>query len=460
MAHTIDPVTAKRLADQLQSGNWLDGRNFGDGLPGSDELNTKLQCVVEFFGIGWLMREQDHPISNLWKRDDFLATNELLLLGDSLSRLRTVDHDWTKDQVARAKRENQDNRIGAQFELIALGALETHGQHVMPLRKNHPGCDALVTLSQGTQVYLSLKNFGVGSAFEKAFRMQASGVADFLRAEMGQRRMNGVALAIVAAAYPFEADWQTLRSTILSLLNSNLHSSPISQGIWSLYPLPLPGGQGSLHENYVSYQCTMLAAYHQNEKKNLLDKLYGAAVNLEKHNKAFPYAAYKGLLVRLPEDASVAACSRWVRDFYDDRPGTHVDFIWLYQASIVTDRVQNTTSINHSFVPIPRDPTIFPFRGEAEEKSGIIATFYVGTCTINPSRLVIGPAPGRPVVDAYMFQRGEIYRRAAVMPSGDMQGQMNLIGDGIIEHTVFNALGGEMVLSGKFPRSNRVTLLT
>jgi hypothetical protein len=80
----------------------------------------------------------------------------------------------------------------------------------------------------------------------------------------------------------------------------------------------------------MSYQCTILAPYHKNERKNLLDKLYDGAANVERHHAKFPSVAYKALLVRIPDGASVAACSEWAREFYRGRIETSVDFIFLY----------------------------------------------------------------------------------------------------------------------------------
>jgi hypothetical protein len=455
----MDAIIADRLAQQTRSGNWLHGRGLGSGLPKSEELNARLQHVVEHFEIEWLTEDQDHPISTLWKRDDPLATNELLLLGDSLSRMCLVDPGWTREQVLKAKQKNPNNRIGAQFELLALASLEGRGQRVIPLKKDHPGCDAGVTLRNGTQIYISLKNFGA-SSFETSFRSRAKSVADFLRLEMRRRGLNGTAIIVVATAYPTEADWQALRSAIASFFG--LHHAPkfSSIGIWSLYLVGLPGGMTNLHEGYPSYQCTVLAPYHKNEQKNLLDKLYEASVNLERHRKKFPAAAYRGLFVRMSEGASIAACSEWAREFYLARTETRVDFMFLYQISVAEDPTHDTTAITHSIAPIARDATVFPLKNERGAEDHCTATFYVGTCTENPPKLIFSVAPGKSIQDCYLFQHGEIYRRAVIAGDGSMEGHMRIIGDGIIEHSVFSLNGQEAIISGKFPNSNRLMLLT
>jgi hypothetical protein len=64
--------------------DYLRGRNNPlRNLPDA-EVNGRLASVVERFGKNWLDKGGNNPLQKLWRRQDGLATDELLIFGDAL----------------------------------------------------------------------------------------------------------------------------------------------------------------------------------------------------------------------------------------------------------------------------------------------------------------------------------------------------------------------------------------
>ena len=62
------------------------GRQTAHLAASSDEINQRFAALDEAFGEAWLSAG-DHPLQALWQRNDFLAINQLFLLGDAVGGL-------------------------------------------------------------------------------------------------------------------------------------------------------------------------------------------------------------------------------------------------------------------------------------------------------------------------------------------------------------------------------------
>lgn len=67
------------------------------------EVNEKIELFVRLLGEAWLDEEVDHPVRNVWKRRDYLATNELVNLVYAIDAIYKLDSKWLKDQLKRVK---------------------------------------------------------------------------------------------------------------------------------------------------------------------------------------------------------------------------------------------------------------------------------------------------------------------------------------------------------------------
>ena len=118
------------MAENQEKGNFLRGRNNPLRNVADAEINAKLASVVEWFGENWLEKGSKNPVQRIWHRQDGLATDELVILGDALQRLESENERWVQKTVNKIKTADDNNRSGAVFELIGLSLFEAGDQRV------------------------------------------------------------------------------------------------------------------------------------------------------------------------------------------------------------------------------------------------------------------------------------------------------------------------------------------
>ena len=96
------------------------------------ELNAKLAALALAFDETWLKADSGHPLQALWRRQDALATNELLNFGDAMERLHQEAPAWLKGQVRVIKTGDAGQSAGAIFEVLALNLFSRQFCRVIP----------------------------------------------------------------------------------------------------------------------------------------------------------------------------------------------------------------------------------------------------------------------------------------------------------------------------------------
>ncbi len=138
--------------------NYLLGRQNPIHEVPSNKLNEMLAILVSEFGEEWLNTGNSNPVQQLWQRQDWLSTCELLLLGNSLKILKPVAPNWVSEQVKLIKKEDRNNRRGALFELLALSLFDGEGVSIKPAANSNPGYDGTVFLPRNASIQISVKS--------------------------------------------------------------------------------------------------------------------------------------------------------------------------------------------------------------------------------------------------------------------------------------------------------------
>src|SRR6185312_5901050 len=102
------------------------------------EANTYIKLVEKSFGATWLGLPEDDSLRTLWRRDDEVATMELLNLGWAIQQMLRVSRRWTRRQIDNIKTGNDSQRRGAIFEIISLAAFAFKNK-VTPAPDSNPG---------------------------------------------------------------------------------------------------------------------------------------------------------------------------------------------------------------------------------------------------------------------------------------------------------------------------------
>jgi len=436
--------------------NYLRGRNTPFPLEKHAEVNGKLATVASTFGENWLLLKKEHPLQELWARDDGLATVELAWLGDAIERMNVIDAAWTAREIKKIKSKDSNNRAGALFEILGLSAFQGTAQTVRPMGKDNPGYDGIVELADKTEIQLSLKNYGTRS-YEVDVRKHGRALEKKAVQFLTKSRLTGVGVRIMARAYPPSmAHWRNiedgLEQAIIPALGRNA-PVPVND-FWTLRAYNLPDKFKPWSQQYLSHMFMLTVPHHPNELKNITDRLDEACANFRAHARNSPPNTPRAVLVRVPASASTELCRDWALDYFlqSEEP---LDGIILYQPTVVRDLAADTSSLAH-YVVLVENPKWAQPGGNPLRK--VQPNVFVGVPIRQPSSLVITDGATRfPLRGMYMYQRGDLYT-VHQMQAG-VTARLRNLAPGIRLHAVFNINGREEIIQGKFPPDDELLLL-
>lgn len=421
---------------------------------GNAEIERRLVALVRHFKEPWLSAEGDHPVQKLWSRRDGLATIELVLLGDAVLFGEAMDATWLARQVKDIKTGPRNNRRGAMFEL--LGANLIKGPSISPTPKAFPGFDLRGRFEDGSQTLVSLKSYGE-SVHETQFAVEGRSVENAFLARLKSLSMNGICLRAVAGSYPSKADWKQLRDTIRQLIpGATLRRGVLhSVGIWAVALVDCPQEVQPIASGHLSAQVLFLAPFHQNESKNLLDKLDEAAVNARKHARANADNCAHLIVVRIPETMPLGTCAIWAKEYVASNAAGPVDAVLLYQPTVV-DTDEGETRLDHGHF----ECCIPSFTHWSIPTRRVTYSPLIGSASNGSQRRLLN-APAEVSVDnMYVYQRGNFYTVfKPKSPDEPLKGQVDNLASGIVRHAVMK-MGDEdgMLLSGIFPPKKSLSI--
>jgi hypothetical protein len=420
------------------------------------DVEGMLTAVATHFDEGWLQASDgEHPLQQLWRRSDFLSTNELATLGHAILVMGPHTR-WITEQVRLAKGRDPNNARGALFELIGLALLSRPACVVEPHAHSHPGVDARLRYATGGELPLSLKSYHF-SSHRKESRRYSTDVWTALRAQLAAAPRPPLSVVgSCADKTPSATDWITLRRAVeLGTRRFTGGTSVILEPPWAIRFSPIAPIHGRFAEKHPSLHLILLAHQHRNEQKNFISKLDEARANLEKHSGG----SIGVLLIRLPPGAPIGACRAWSQTYLAENPASPLAGVLLFQAAVAA---------------LPHDTTGIALHiegatgGRLEEwrdRHGVSPPLFafralVGTPVDVPiqQHAALGDGSSVALGDYYVFQRGDLYVLAEER-DGTATGNVRHLGDGVFLHSVFSISGKEMVLSGKFPPSHDLLIL-
>jgi hypothetical protein len=327
---------------------FVEGR-ANPGLP-VDHLEDALGAVARAFGEEWLTAKKDHPLRRLWRRGDFLATNELYWLGDSFMRL-SANERWIGHAVERIKLPNRNDRVGLTFEVLGLAAFATSDQKLALPSANNPDWDGELSVGDGPRYRLSVKNFGESSRdgeFRKKSEEATALILDFATHAM----LPWIHVKIETSEYPDSGVWRKVMAAIPTAIRSR--GQPLAGDSWQIIASDTrPASEHPLDPYHLSYSVLAIGPRHPNERKNFLDKIEAACLSFDKAARAYDANTFAMPLIRLSENAPIEAYVEYARE-YLTRDEVALAGLWLYQCSVAVDMKADTTGLHHFLIPIIR----------------------------------------------------------------------------------------------------------
>lgn len=422
------------------------------------ELNSYLDALAQAFGLDWLTAGGAAPLQQLWARRDFLATNQLLLLGDAVQHLGSINPAWAKQQVKLVKGNDANNSRGAIFEFVGLNLFRQCGLGVVPATGSNPGYDGTVRYADG-ELRLSLKSYGASNP-ERTVEAKALKIRDLFAALLQKQDRSGFDLRIACKRYPTDDDWAALESALPSLIaNLPADHAGVQVGEWSVFGRQLHlTGDEKLAPSRRSYMFVLWCPHHKNEHLNLESKLDEAAANFTRHAGDAAPSTRRGVLVRLHENASVAMCETWAKNYLAARQSSPLDAIFLYQPAVGQNIQEDTSTVVHSLVPVMNAA----FVRWLAAGHPLSVRFLVGLTrsTAMPRELRNDEGHVLQLDDAYLIQRGEIYRLFEVK-NGVGEAHLKNPASGIMYHAIMRQDdGAEIEFQGIYPPTHDVVLFS
>lgn len=442
-----------------------------------EELERYMKILEASFGLKWLEEKSDHPLQVLWKRNDILSTNELYTLACSIETLGKIDPVWTKKQLVFVKSKDKNNSKGAIFEFIGLNMMNDPDHTVKPARLNQAGYDGVLTRIDGTELRVSIKNYG-SSSFQKSFEKKSKTIEAKIITLLKKYKYPPVQVILdFPDKYPNERDWKMLEDRIDEIFKNKRNdkdpfsalvepvdykkefSKDNSRIIFILIIAPITSQGEQLHEKFQSYTVLISAAYHENEYRNLFSKMDDACANLLKHSAVEDENTINSLLLHLPDTVSLDKCEQWLNDYFEEFPHKQITFVILYQPMVAENLDTDQTVIQHSY-------RLYIRKGKMV-KGGYKFCIPVGTISDRSAdmcyivELPDGTKEKIVFSDKYIYQHGEHYVKLQPNGKGGFFGNIKRLGNGVYTSIVLEMPGqkNSAVIKGRFAPSDELLIL-
>lgn len=367
------------------------------------ELDRLFKLICDYYDETWLKESVgQHRLQKLWKRRDALSTCELYTLAYSIDKIENVDEKWLEYQIKQTKSDNENNQLGAFFEIIGLSMLIDPNYSVIPAKRNQTGYDAVIDFLNNGTTKLSLKKFS-HSTHEKNIKRNFDGIRDEIVNNFSNSPYK-IQIVIKSEYYPRPSEWEDLRleiPKIAELYSDRYMLHTIGNWIVTLENLP-PDNDESFAEDIFSYTFIGQVQYHKNEQQNFISKLEDASIDFVKYIPKVDRQS-NALFVNLPETSSVVDLVSWTIEYFQDRRNTTIDSIIFYQPYVSTNISSDTSQISHYFRCINRDNSIYC------NDCKVHTHVPVGIIDRNPpswSLLINGKLEHR-IDNSYIYQSGE-----------------------------------------------------
>jgi hypothetical protein len=411
-----------------------------------EEVERALEAIRDAYDLGWLeATTEPHPMRGLWGRTDFIATQELLLLGSSIIEIGKVDARWLKDAVKKAKAFDE-SRVGFVFEIVMVAALLRGGHALIPAKPSMPVYDLDVALANGDTARISLKHHGATSK-EKQFRKNAKLLLKQLKTTLAGTTQRWHGVLAITELYPRDADWTELALALVARVNDP-HDFKV--GKWHVRYEQAAFPESSLADSRRSYSLKIVAPHHPYEAKAFTDSLERGSAALNRAAAAWPPNVRAILMVRLSESAELQTHVEWATE-YLNRADTSVAGICILQSTIAQSTAERSTSIINTVQFVCRNGLPAPALQMA-------LTSGLGARTQIPYMMIVN-GEQTPVHGVHVFHDSEVFTLAEFDPTGTTISNMDF-SPGRTVHGGFRMGGEELILSPKFKIPDQLTLFT
>lgn len=426
------------------------------------ELNAKLEAIATAFEELWLNTDNAHPLQSLWRRQDALATNELLNFGDAVEQLHREAPDWLRGQVDFIKKGDAGQSAGAIFEILALNLFSRQSCQVIPAPNSKPGFDGTLVMNDGARVLVSIKNHGLSTP-EKQFLSEAKTFDEEFKSQLGINNLRDLEVNILATKHLDVAAFKSMKTDIANCLadvTQGKHGGELDRP-YTIFLKGMTAHYGPLSAFGKSSGCRVMVPIAPNEQVNFEDAIRKGCANLHKHTKNETGDFCRMIILRLSSTASIAKCHEWAQWYFSNHATDPVDVIMLYQCAVTTDTSSDKSQITHYISTITGSRfTSWQTKKDGGTRSLPNLQVLVGVISPQQPRLLLIGDDGKSVdmSEYYMYQRADVYQKVEFSEGASVN--LSNPASGIMLHAIFEQNGNQkMTLSSKAEGEKVLALL-
>jgi hypothetical protein len=358
-----------------------------------------LEAVSSGLGRAWLEDSAAHPVRDLWRRTEWLATSELLHFGKAIVDVRADGaKEWLRDHMKRIRTNDPLGARGSVFEICAASMLSTAGQRIDYAKPSQSGYDLTVTMPTAKKLRISCKVLSP-SAYARQFPEQGHEIFRALRASWNPRIPIHIHLAGTRRAPELPTP-----DALLGALRGAIVTSTVSVtefGPWRLHLTSLlPFSDAEFFAEKASIGLTIRASHLAKEQTRFDEKIEEACKNLSSHAPAQDELAGNIVFVKVPESIALDAAIEYaLKGPLRNHP--NVAGVLLFRTVVCSNGSQ--IGLGHQFSILENPNSTFPLSHYAPSRS-LVVNLLTGV-RIDTSESPSGDAYRLPSPHFYLFER-------------------------------------------------------
>jgi hypothetical protein len=419
--------------------------------PNGNETEFKdcLKEVSTVYDDIWLNESPPvNPIQELWQRVDTLSSCELIILGESLRKIKTISSEWLTKTVRNSKSESLANARGAAFEIITSALWHNPPYHEVTFPPiNEPGYDIKVIFPNNLKFVISIKNFGE-STKSKATTFKSRELENIVASNLSIP----TDVIITNSRFPTSTAWKKLIRKIPKVLMNNQRVKRNIEHGWTI--LKIPNLQNLVpFAGKQSYSLTSVIPYHKNEILNAMSNIESAIQNLENHANQESDILCNIVFLHTSPNIDIELCEKWGREYFSQYE-TNVSTLIFFQSHRVTKG--DNSVVQHTFKVVSKNNAIH----RIIKRNSMILKPIIPLGVISdssPRKTLSFNGTLVSLSEQYVYRSGK-YFQWAENENGKQSGTVQYI-NGIKVNKIFKINEKQFLISGRFPPDEKLRLI-
>lgn len=414
----------------------------------NDTVERAASALIRGYGVAWLQQHGEHPVQRLWQRGDLLASQELLTLGEALSRVEcsAARTRYTRF-LAKLKDADSNNVHGIHWEALCAGLFDPSHHRAQLAPANTPGYDVVVSGVSGMMARVSCKSL-LPSKHARSFFRDAERAYSALQARLA----HGTNATLFVNEPPREHERSHHAQMILqrALTRALERASRGDEALEMVHDLELYLGpyaedlatSAPLHPAYPAIRFSYLRGHHRNEQVRFEAKVVEAATKFVALRQEPIEGVANMIAIRIPAEINMASALLWLDRWWavDTAEARAIDGALVYRVTCAPCSIDGGPTSHHL---LHEAQVRWSPRGSGK-RLPLRMSVAVGVCTSDPPLpMLLWGGQEISLLDKYVWQSGEETRSAAIT-NGEASGEFGAEPGGVVRHVVLTGFSEDV----------------